>query len=540
MPRTRWYAKLFTQTLALQLAVLAVVLVVMATAFSRYARANLERQYGERALAVAVAESVAAIPDVRKLVPEPDSWTVLQPLAEEIRESTGVSFVVIADEHGIRRSHPNPDRIGHRVSTDPGPALRGVSDVYHQVGTLGPSVRGKAPIWSDSDAGEIIGLVSVGVLTVDIDEAAGRQLPTLLAMAGGALALGALGAWVIARRVRRQTFGLEPGEIAALYENREAMLLGIREGVVGVDGDGCLNLINREAARLLDIDGDAAFLGRPLTAVIDSPRITQMVEARDPQQDVAVAFGDRVLLINAMPVQVRSERVGTVITFRDRTELEDLVNELEHAHSLVDALRAQAHEFSNTLHAVAGLIELDKGQDALEFITDQVAIHQELTTAYRDRIGDPLLVALLLAKSAVASERGIGLRVDAESLDEVRITEPRRVLTVVGNLVDNALDSVGGLRYAGGRVDVTFRANGADLDVRVADNGPGVAPEHLSELFEPGFTTKDRRLHSGVGLSLVRDAVGRGTGSISVANDGGAVFTAVLRGILQPKALVVR
>lgn len=535
MPRTRWYAKLFTQTLALQLAVLAVVLVVMATAFSRFARVNLERQYGERALAV--AESVAAIPAVRELVPESGSSTVLQPLAEEIRASTGVSFVVIADEHGIRRSHPNPERIGQRVSTDPGPALQGVSDVYRQVGTLGPSVRGKAPIWSDS--GEIIGLVSVGVLTGAIEEAAGRQLPTLLAMAGGALALGALGAWVIARRVRRQTFGLEPGEIAALYENREAMLLGIREGVVGVDGDGCLNLINREAARLLDIDDDTTFLGKPLTTIIDSPRITQMVEARDPQQDVAVALGDRILLINAMPVQVRSERVGTVITFRDRTELEDLVNELEHAHSLVDALRAQAHEFSNTMHTVAGLIELGKGQDALEFITDQVAIHQELTTAYRDRIGDPLLVALLLAKSAVASERGIAFRVDAESLDEVRITEPRRVLTVVGNLVDNALDSVGALRYAGGRVDVAFRAKGGDLEVRVADNGPGVAPEHLSELFDPGFTTKDRRLHSGVGLSLVREAVGRGTGSVSVSSDGGAVFIAVLRGILQPRALVV-
>jgi two-component system CitB family sensor kinase len=536
MPRTRWYAKLFTQTLALQLAVLAVVLVVIATAFSRFARTTLERQYGERALAV--AESVAAIPAVRELVSRPDSPAVLQPLAEEIRQSTGVSFVVIADERGIRRSHPNPDRIGQPVSTDPGPALQGVSDVYHQTGTLGPSVRGKVPIWSDG--GQIIGLVSVGVLTGAIDEAAGRQLPTLLTMAGGALALGALGSWVIARRVRRQTFGLEPGEIAALYENREAMLLGIREGVVGVDADGCVNLINREAVRLLDIDGDAVCLGEPLTAVVDSPRITQMVEARDPQQDVAVALGDRILLINAMPVQVRSEQAGTVITLRDRTELEDLVNELENAHSLVDALRAQAHEFSNTLHAVAGLIELGKGQDALAFITDQVAIHQGLTTAYRDRIGDPLLVALLLAKSAVASERGIAFRVDAESLDGVDITEPRRVLTVVGNLVDNAFDSVGGVRYSGGRVDVALRASGADLDVRVADNGPGVAPEHLSTLFDAGFTTKDRRLHSGVGLSLVRDVVGVGAGSISVSNDGGAVFTAVIPGVLQPREVVVR
>jgi two-component system CitB family sensor kinase len=537
MPRTRWYARLFTQTLALQLAVLAVVLAFMALAFSRYTRVNLERQYGERALAV--AQSVAAIPDVRKLVADADSWKVLQPLAEEIRESTGVSFVVIADEHGIRRSHPNPDEIGQRVSTDPGPALQGVSDVYTQVGTLGPSVRGKAPIWSDSDAGEIIGLVSVGVLTGAIDEAAGRQLPALLAFSGGALALGALGSWVIARRVRRQTLGLEPAEIAALFENREAMLLGIREGVVGVDGDGCLNLINQEAVRLLEIDGEAAVLGKPVTAVIDSSPITQIVEAPDPQQDVAVAFGDRILLINAMPVQVRSERVGTVITLRDHTELEDLVNELENAHSVVDALRAQAHEFSNTLHAVAGLIELGKGHDALEFITDQVAIHQGLTTAYRDRIGDPLLVALLLAKSAVASERGIAFQVDAESLEGVRITEPRRVLTVVGNLVDNAFDSVGGLRYSGGRVDVAFRADGVDLDVRVADNGAGVPPEHLNELFDAGFTTKDRRLHSGVGLSLVRQAVGRRAGSIRVSNDGGAVFTAVLPGILQPEELVV-
>ncbi len=222
MSDTPWFRRLFTQTLAFQLGITALVLVVAAIAFARQVQTTIEEQYGLRSLAV--AESVAAMPIVRDNVADPDSPVLLQPVAEAVRAATDVSFVVIADVAGVRRTHPSPDRIGQVVSTDPSEALAGVSGIYTQTGTLGPSVRGKAPIFDQN--GEVVGLVSVGVLSVTVTEAFREDVPAVLLGSALAMALGAVGAWFLARRIRTQTLGLEPAEIAALLERVRPCCLG--------------------------------------------------------------------------------------------------------------------------------------------------------------------------------------------------------------------------------------------------------------------------------------------------------------------------
>jgi two-component system CitB family sensor kinase len=365
--------------------------------------------------------------------------------------------------------------------------------------------------------------VSVGILSVTVAEAFRGELPTVLWGGGLAMAFGALGAWVLARRIRSQTHGLEPADIAALYERREAMLLGIREGVIGLDPSGQINLINPEATRLLGIDSES--LGKLPIEVIPSPALGELLaDGSGPHRDIELSITDRVVIVNVMPVTVRDQYAGTVATLRDRTELDSLVGELESVQGLVDALRSQAHEFSNTLHTLSGLVELGRTDDVLEVISEHTATHQLLTTAYERQMGDPLLIGLLLAKSALAAERGIAFHVEAEGLENSAMTESREIITILGNLIDNAFDSVAGPRNHGGAVWVDLRRTDRDLRMTVRDNGPGIDDAVLPALFEEGFTTKSPETHSGIGLALVQTAVDRLQGSINVASEGGAVF----------------
>jgi len=524
MPDQPWFRRLVPQTVALQLAIIALVLLVAAFIFARQTQSTLEEQYGLRSLSV--AQAVAAMPTVRELVADPESPAILQPIAEAVRETTGVSFVVIADAEGIRRSHPNPERIGQRVSTDPSIALSGVSDTYTQIGTLGRSVRGKVPIYDLE--GDVVGLVSVGILSVTVAEAFANEVPAVLLGSSLAMLIGAGGAWVLARRIRGQTHGLEPAEIAALYERRGAMLLGIREGVLGFDSEGHLDLVNQEASRLLGIsDGD---LGKGVAEVVPSSGLERLVSERSMEhRDVELSIGDQIVIVNVMPVAVRGQYVATVVTLRDRTEIDSLAGELESVQGLVEALRSQAHEFSNTLHTISGLIELGRTAEVLDLISDHTSTHQHLTSAYENQIGDPVLVGLLLAKSAIAAERGIGFNVESDGIAGTRFTGSSELITIVGNLVDNALDSVAGPRNTGGAVRVDLIRNGTTLEITVHDNGPGISPEVSEAMFDEDFTTKNTAVHSGLGLTLVSQAVQNLNGKVNVTvDDGGTSFKVVI------------
>ena len=497
------------------------VVVIGALAAVLVIRTQLDRSYEGRSLAV--ADSVSAMPNVREAVRAGDPNGSLQPLAEEIRLATGATFIVITDEAGIRFTHPNPERIGEMVSTDPEPALSGVRWSGIQEGTLGMSVRGKVPIY---DGRTVIGMVSVGFLQAEVGSQLLSQLPTLAAFLAAAVTLGAIGSLLLARHLKSQTFGLEPAEIAGLLEQREAILHGIREGAIAVDLDGWITLVNDEARRLLSVDPDA--VGRRVDEVIGQGRVRDVLAGVLDRPDQLVITGGRVLVANRMPVYIDGVVTGAVVTFRDRTEIAEALRELEGVRSVTDALRAQAHEFSNRLHTIVGLVELGRHGEAVQLSTEDAIVHQELIESLLGRVGDPTVSALLLAKAVVASERGISLRLSDDTLMVDEIDDPRDLVTIIGNLVDNALDAVAAGPTSGGRwVDVGVHVEAEVIVVRVHDSGPGVDPQNLDRVFEEGFTTKETGSAAmrGLGLALVQQVVRRRGGDISVTSDGGAVFT---------------
>lgn len=516
-PRLTLASRIF----ALQVAIVVLVVVVGALAAVLVIRTQLDRSYEGRSLAV--ADSVAAQPIVRSAVAAGDPDGVLQPLAERIRLATGATFIVITDRNGVRFSHPNPERIGEMVSTDPEPALSGSRWSGTQEGTLGVSVRGKVPI--SADDGTVIGMVSVGFLQAEVGSQLLAQLPTLAAFLAAAVTLGAIGSLLLSRHVKSQTFGLEPAEIAGLLEQREAILHGIREGAVAVDLDGRITLVNDEARRLLALETGA--VGELVADVVGPGRVRDVLVGTLDRPDQLVITEGRVLVANRMPVYVRGAVTGAVVTFRDRTELAEVLRELEGVRTVTDALRAQAHEFSNRLHTIVGLVEMGRQSEAVRLSTEDAVVHQELIETLLGRVGDPTLSALLLAKAVVAAERGISLRLSDDTLLLDAIDDPRDLVTVIGNLVDNALDAVAAGPTTGGRcVDVGVRTEPHATVVRVHDSGPGVDPAHLERVFEEGFTTKEPGAQPmrGLGLALVQQVVRRRGGTITLTNEGGARF----------------
>ncbi|WP_206306675.1 ATP-binding protein [Streptomyces malaysiense] len=517
MPR-----RVFSQVLLMQVTIAAGVAVLVTGLFLAPLSKQLDHEAMRRALAI--AETTAQDPQIAQglLTTPPTKDGPVQQEAERIRRATHAEYIVVLDRHWVRWSHPTTSRIGRTVSTNPSDALAGKEVMQIDRGTLGRSARGKVPLYDDHH--RLIGAVSVGIAYDSVRARLIGVIPGLLAYAGGALAVGALAAWLIARRVQRQTRDLAFSDISALLAEREAMLHGIREGVVALDRSGRIRLLNDEARRLLGI-GDEA-VGRVPDEALGTGRTTDVLAGRVTGTDLLTVRGRRVLVANRMP----TDDGGAVATLRDRTELEQLGRELDSTRGLIDALRAQDHEHANRMHTLLGLLELEMYDDAVEFVGEVVGDHRVTSEQVTEKVQDPLLAALLVGKATVATERGVALWVSERSRLPDRLVDPRGLVTVVGNLVDNALDAVAGTPHA--RVEVELRVEGRTVVIRVRDTGPGVPVDQRELVFTEGWSTKRAPAHGkrGLGLSLVRRLAERqgGSATVDTAGGGGAEFTVVL------------
>jgi two-component system CitB family sensor kinase len=526
--------RLSTQVVVMMVAILVVTMAAGFVVVQWNLNWQLDEQYEQRALAV--AESLASQPGLQQAVSAGDpggvsAHGVVQSMAMAAMRSTTATFVVVTNARGIRLSHRTLRLIGtpigypDREPTSSEPFRTGKPWMGIQRGTLGVEATGKAPLFSH---GQLIGQVSVGFLTTTVAVQAARTLPELAAYFLGVLALGVLAALALSRRLKRQTFGLELREIAALLQEREAMLHGIREGVLGYDKNERIVLANDFARQLLDLPPD--FVGRPLRQILPPGRLADVVTGEIEGNDLLVLRGDRVLVANRMPIRHAGRRhLGWVVTFQDRTESEALKRQLDDAIGLTETLRAQSHEFANRLHTLVGLVELGRYDEAIQFVTDVSAARADLTERLQAGIRNAKLVALILAKVSLADERDVRLGVMDDSHVDAPISDISEVLTVVGNLIDNAIDAAAQAprpRW----VELTIVGVEHDLLVRVRDSGPGVPHDMREAIFMDGVTTKSSTTGArrGLGLALVRKVIESRGGMISVGHDAGAVFTAVL------------
>lgn len=521
------------QVLALQIGVITLVAGVGFAFAAVLLDRNLVDQYGQRALGV--ARAVAADAELARAVSQ-DQQPIVRDAAERIRQRTGALFIVVTDRRGIRLAHPDPGKLGEPVSTDPSRVLAGHEVVDVQRGTLGLSARGKVPLRDRSNA--IVGEVSVGFDAEDIDNALLGLLGIAAACTGGALLVGVVGSALLARLLKRRTLGLEPHELAELVRQREAVLFGIGEGVLAVDADNRVSVCNREAARLLNTDIEP---GTPVDAVALPPRLRAVLDDHRQVDNLITVAGERVLVAHHRLVQRGGADLGSVLTLRDRTDLETLSRELESVRGTTDVLRAQRHEFTNRLHTLSGLLQTDHHQEAVEYLQALFTGSVAGLGPAADGVQDPYLVAFLSAKKASAQEKGVALELGETSWVDAAVVAPVEVTTVVGNLVDNATDAArrGSRRPA--RIEVDLLSESTTLHVSVVDTGDGVPNAIREDVFVEGVSSSDGE-GRGLGMALSRQAARSLGGDVRMTNPGGdgtghgAVFVARLPGALESGA----
>lgn len=485
-------------------------------------------------LSVAVSTTLATDPYVIAAVQSPDPTAQLQPYARRVTDQAGVDFVTIMSPDGTRFTHRDPEQIGGKFLGTIAPALEGTSLTETYTGTLGPSVRAVVPVFSGDD---VVAIVSAGVTVDNVVAAVAPRIPFVLGAAALLVVIGSAGAFLARRFLSRVTGTLRPSEVSRMVNYYESVLHSARDGLVLTDANQRVVLYNDEAADLLGlppvgaaVDGDSS----PVAASdLDLPPWLKelILDGRRAVEEPHVA-GHRVLVVDQEPATPSgipgAPVLGTVITVRDRTEVQRLSGELETVRSLTEALRSQTHEHNNRLHTVLTLLELDRAAEAIDFIAQEVEMSQSLADAVVGAIDEPVLAALLLGKAAQARERGVEFRLDAGADLARSSLTASELVSVVGNLIDNAIDAA-----AGGRepkwVSVSLHRDPESprLDLTVSDSGRGIDPGMESAIFAQGFTTKAADAAGrGFGLAVVRQVLEGKGGSISVADRGATTFIA--------------
>lgn len=485
---------------------------------------------GSRALETAIAVSVT--PSIVAALQTDNPETVIQPLAEFLRKQVGAEFIVVGDKNGVRYSHPDPDKIGkHMVGGDNLPALmNGEYYISEANGSLGPSLRGKAPIFTGD--GEIVGLVSVGYMIEDINSIIFRNIMEAVRYTLIAIAIGIIGSVLLAKNIRKETMGLEPREIATLYRDREALLSSIIEGVVGIDSQGKITAINHSAQKILGLEKSA--INMYIENVIPNSKMKEVLQSGHSVKNEEILIGDKVLIFNRTQIIEKDEVVGAVATFRDKTEVQTMLKTLSEIQQYSEGLRAQTHEYTNKLYAISGLLQLNQIKEAAALIQSETSFQQTHLKQMQHLIQEKKVQAILLGKMGKASELKVNFVIDENSSLEVlpNHLDISKLINIVGNLIDNAIEEVSEKSIKEVAFFITDLGN--DIVIEVADNGNGIADEDMQKLFTAGFSTKGSK-NRGYGLAIVKQAVKELKGILEIQTDSetGTVFTVYIP--KQPK-----
>ncbi len=513
--RPPWPQSLAGQAIALQILVIALIVVAGSALALLDARRDADAAAEEQVLGIAT--SLADSPSTADAIESGRATEVLQPVTELVRRNTDIAFITIMAPDRTRFTHTDPTQIGGQYLGTIEPALRGESFTEVYTGTLGPSIRAVAPV-HDSD-GRVVGLVAAGILQQSLADRWRAQWPIILGVGVGALAVSLVGVWGIRRRLLRQTHGLRPDELRVMYDHHDAILHSVSEGLVVLDKDG-VALVNDEARRLLSLPA-----GR-----VTQSELPEFLRTYNPgARDEIHVTDDRVLVVNRSRVQGGSDAIGSeVVTIRDRTELQGALGELNSLKVLTDSLRSQAHEAANKLHTIVTMVEMGRDEEAVTFATAELELSQQLVDRLSEAVGEPALVALLLGKTAQADERGIELTITEDTelptgTDDLLLTG-QEMVTVAGNLIDNAMDACD---PENPWVEVTVSQNDGQLLIRVADSGEGMDPNTFERSMRRGYSTKsgtDAEQH-GLGLALVAQVVKRHAGRLTADVTYGSVVT---------------
>ncbi|SDK93163.1 DcuS/MalK family sensor histidine kinase [Natronincola ferrireducens] len=478
---------------------------------TKFAKQTIQNETEKNVLNI--SRTVARIPSIVDAFETEDPASIIQPIVENIRKAAeNVEFIVVTNLEGIRYSHPNPFRIGSRFvgGDEEGVLLEGKEYISMGEGTLGLSTRAFTPIYNSQN--QRIGMVSVGILNQQIYEQ-NAQLNNYihLAIFLGVL-FGFLCSILLARSIKYSLMGLEPSEIAKLFKERNAILETVKEGIIAIDANGSITLINSSAKKTLAFPENDT-VGKSIEKIIPYTDMIKVLESCRPIYDEDRKIHGINVMMNIVPILDNDNPIGAIASFRDKSEITALAEELTGFKMLVDSLRANTHEFMNKLHVILGLIQLKDYKEAEKYIINLTTSHQEIISFMVKNIKDTSVAALLLGKYSSAKELGIDMNIHSSSyLEKLPSHIPSSLMvTIIGNLLENSFDAVKD-QSEKKQVDCLIKEKKNQIIISIKDNGYGIDSLHKNFIFQKGYTTKkDGR---GVGLYLVKQNVDSLEGSI--------------------------
>jgi len=508
---------------------LIVMIILLLVGISSYVLFVDSRNQVEQ-LVLQTAKTIALMPELHEAIEENELEETFRPIAEQVKDQIHASNIVVENRETIIYSHTDPSEVGTGIHQDANEQVLtfGGSYNFEVVRENGDVLVGKVPIIASFEQYDsVIGTVAVEFPEENIYKNLYQKLKTILFASLVVLCLGIIGGVYLTKNIRKDTLGLEPHEIASLYRERNAILLSIKEGIVAINRQGIITMINHSAKNMLNLD-DSKYIHKHISEVLPSLQIDQGLETGEIVHHAEVAINDKVFIFNFIPILENGQVIGVVASFTDKTELKKLVETLSEVREYSDGLRAQTHEYSNKLYLLSGLMQLERYQEALDFIQKESFVHQYQTKILFNQIQDPTIQAILLGKLGKASEKKIELNIDVDSYvdplpDHIEITDS---ITIIGNLIDNAFEAV--MSQKEKMVTFSIMGIGNEIIIEVTDNGPGISSEQFEGLFTIGSSTKGS--HRGFGLFNVMRIVKALNGTIEVTNrkHGGAIFTVFL------------
>jgi two-component system CitB family sensor kinase len=514
------------------LLILFMVIVFGAYHYSNLVK-NIQEQIGKQALSV--AHTVAEIPEIKEAFTKKEPAQFIQPITEQIRKKTGAEYIVVGNKQGIRYSHPYVERIGkHMVGGDNAPALeQGKSYISKAVGSLGSSLRGKVPIRNSQ--GEVIGVVSVGFLTRDINQLIETNFRDIIFILLLFFLIGTFGSFFIARYIKALIFGLEPSEISTLLRERNAVLESVREGIIAINAEGKISMINQIALEILEVKSESKVIGEPVQSLLPNTRMLEVLKHGKPELDREVTIKGKQVIANRLPIFEKNQLRGAVTSFRLKADMDQLNYQLSQVKQYVEAVRAQTHEYKNTLYTISGLIQLESYKEALQLIQSESEIQQDDLYWLNDRFGDPWLKAILIGFYNRAREVKVHFSIDKKSrfIQASYHFPPSVLVTILGNLINNAMESVQEQGKPAPQVELYISdENDQIFTFMVSDNGKGIPDQERHKIYQKGYSTKKNHIHSarGYGLSNVVQLLQehRGTIELQASRWGGACFIVTL------------
>lgn len=472
-----------------------------------------------------IAEAIASAPLLLSEMQKNDRSSVIAEYLDSLKETLDdIDVISVVNRDNIRIYHSNHSLIGTVYDGTP-PDFGEGSGGFYTADEIGPSGMQRRACAAVYDGDDCIGFVMAIMLRGQIDHETLQTVMIFASITAVAVLMELILSAEMFRRVKRSLLGYEPDVFTAMYQIRDNILKSLDEGIVAIDRSGTVQFANDAAIAMLfggaDGDEQVPFVGKKIDSFNNVALLRHTAESGDKQCNRSLA--DANILMDSFPIKEDGSIIGAVGILHDRAEYTRLMEDLAGTRYLVDSMRANNHDFTNKLHVILGLIQMQRYEEAASYIQNVTMVQRASISQIMNAVEDPTVAALLIGKTARASELNVkfvlreGSRYTASDLP----LPSDLLVTVIGNLIENAFEAMNESADYEAPKELLFGiySDPGVVLITADDTGCGISREDMAHIFEDGYSTKGTG--RGTGLYQVKTMVDSYGGTLSVESQVG-------------------